>query len=102
MGFPGETESDFEETLSLLDRAQYDGVFAFQYSPRPNTTAQGMPDAVPEEEKDRRLRPCCETASAKFRSARNEALVGQTFEVLVDGALVANRNGWVALQATAS
>ncbi len=40
VGFPGETEADFEETLSLLDVAQYDGVFAFQYSPRPNTTAQ--------------------------------------------------------------
>src|SRR5579863_8885283 len=42
VGFPGETEEDLEETLSLLDAAQYDGVFAFQYSPRPNTTAQHM------------------------------------------------------------
>src|SRR5665213_1609414 len=55
VGFPGETEEDFEETLSLLDVAQYDGVFAFQYSPRPNTSAQHMPDAIPEEEKGRRL-----------------------------------------------
>src|SRR5579863_2423924 len=45
VGFPGETEEDLEETLSLLDIVQYDGVFAFQYSPRPNTTAQHMPDA---------------------------------------------------------
>src|ERR1700688_4539332 len=55
VGFPGETEEDLEETLSLLDDAQYDGVFAFQYSPRPNTSAQHMPDAIPEEEKGRRL-----------------------------------------------
>ena len=53
VGFPGETEEDVEETLSLLDAAQYDGVFAFQYSPRPNTSAQHMPDAIPEEEKGR-------------------------------------------------
>ena len=52
VGFPGETEADFEETLSLLDAAQYDGVFAFKYSPRPNTAARDMPDAIPEEEKE--------------------------------------------------
>jgi tRNA-2-methylthio-N6-dimethylallyladenosine synthase len=43
VGFPGETEADFEDTLSLLDLAQYDGVFSFQYSPRPNTPARTMP-----------------------------------------------------------
>ena len=85
MGFPGETEEDFEETLTLLDAAQYDGVFAFQYSPRPNTAAQHMPDAIPEEEKGRRLARVMER-QREIQSARNEALVGQTFEVLVDGA----------------
>ncbi len=40
VGFPGETEEDFEETLSLLDAAQYDAIFSFKYSPRPNTSAQ--------------------------------------------------------------
>jgi tRNA-2-methylthio-N6-dimethylallyladenosine synthase len=85
VGFPGETEEDLEETLSLLDAAQYDGVFAFQYSPRPNTTAQHMPDAVPEEEKGRRLARVMDR-QREIQRARNEALVGQTFEVLVDGA----------------
>ncbi len=51
--FPAKREADFEETLSLLDAAQYDGLFAFQYSPRPNTPAQHMADAMPEEEKSR-------------------------------------------------
>ena len=55
VGFPGETEEDVQDTLSLLDAAQYDCVFAFQYSPRPNTSAQHMPDAIPEAEKGRRL-----------------------------------------------
>ncbi len=67
VGFPGETEQDFEETLSLLDAAQYDGVFAFQYSPRPNTTSQHMPDAIPEARKGTQAGSCCRTVSAKFR-----------------------------------
>ena len=55
VGFPGETEEDFEETLRLLDVVGYDGIFSFKYSPRPNTSAMHMVDAVPEEEKGRRL-----------------------------------------------
>jgi tRNA-2-methylthio-N6-dimethylallyladenosine synthase len=85
VGFPGETEEDLEETLSLLEAAQYDGVFAFQYSPRPNTSAQNMPDAIPEEEKGRRLARVMDL-QREIQRARNEALVGETFEVLVDGA----------------
>ena len=85
VGFPGETEEDFEETLSLLDVAQFDGIFAFQYSPRPHTPARTMADAVPESEKSRRLQ-CCWSISGSFRRVRNESLVGQTFEVLVEGA----------------
>src|SRR5467141_3290043 len=55
VGFPGETEEDVAETLSLLEAAQYDGVFAFQYSPRPNTASLQMGDTIPAEEKGRRL-----------------------------------------------
>src|SRR5438067_2580741 len=55
VGFPGETAEDFAQTLSLLDQVQYDGVFAFKYSPRPNTPALGMIDSISEEEKSRRL-----------------------------------------------
>jgi tRNA-2-methylthio-N6-dimethylallyladenosine synthase len=84
VGFPGETDADLEETLSLLDLAQYDGVFSFKYSPRPNTPALTMADPIPEEEKGRRL-AVLQEKQRQIQTARNEALVGRTFEVLVDG-----------------
>jgi len=84
VGFPGETDEDFADTLNLLDLAQYDGVFSFKYSPRPNTPAISMADPIPEEEKGRRL-AVLQERQRRIQTARNEALVGQTFEVLVDG-----------------
>jgi tRNA-2-methylthio-N6-dimethylallyladenosine synthase len=51
VGFPGETEEDFAETLSLLDQVEYDSIFSFKYSPRPNTPAFALADQVPDEEK---------------------------------------------------
>lgn len=92
VGFPGETETDFDETLTLLDAVGYDGVYSFKYSPRPNTTATTMPDAVPEEEKSRRLAVLMER-QRQIQIARNETLVGATFEVLVDGRHE-SRNQW--------
>jgi len=83
VGFPGETESDFEETLSLLDEVGYDGVYAFTYSPRPNTAAKSMPDAIPEEEKSNRL-ATLQDRQRQIQIARNEKLVGATFEIMVD------------------
>jgi tRNA-2-methylthio-N6-dimethylallyladenosine synthase len=85
VGFPGETQEDFEETLSLLDEVQFDGTFSFQYSPRPNTPAARMAGAVPEEEKSRRLAVLLEKQRV-IQTARNETLIGRTFEVLVEGA----------------
>jgi tRNA-2-methylthio-N6-dimethylallyladenosine synthase len=84
VGFPGETEKDFEETLSLLDVAQYDGAFSFKYSPRPNTPSLKMEDAIPEEEKSRRLAILMEK-QREIQRARNEKLVGRVFEVMVEG-----------------
>src|SRR5271169_4556402 len=84
VGFPGETEADFAETLSLLDTAKYDAIFSFKYSPRPNTSAMHMPDAIPEEEKSRRLAVLNERQRA-IQITANEKLVGQSYEVLVDG-----------------
>jgi tRNA-2-methylthio-N6-dimethylallyladenosine synthase len=84
VGFPGETEKDFEETLSLMDAAQYDGAFCFKYSPRPNTPSLKMEDALPEEEKSRRLAILLER-QREIQRARNERLIGHTFEVLVEG-----------------
>jgi tRNA-2-methylthio-N6-dimethylallyladenosine synthase len=84
VGFPGETEKDFEETLTLLDAAQYDAVFAFKYSPRPNTPSLTMEDAIPEEEKSRRLGVLL-ARQREIQIARNAKLVGRTFEVMVEG-----------------
>jgi tRNA-2-methylthio-N6-dimethylallyladenosine synthase len=92
VGFPGETDRDFEETITLLNEAQYDGAFSFKYSPRPNTPAQNMADVIPEEEKGRRL-AILQDRQRQIQVRRNEKLVGQTFEVLVDGRH-ASRGQW--------
>jgi tRNA-2-methylthio-N6-dimethylallyladenosine synthase len=84
VGFPGETEKDFEETLSLMDEVQYDGAFCFKYSARPNTPSLRMEDALPEEEKSRRLGILLER-QREIQRAKNETLIGEVFEVLVDG-----------------
>jgi tRNA-2-methylthio-N6-dimethylallyladenosine synthase len=83
VGFPGETEKDFEESVTLLDAVGYDGVYAFTYSPRPNTTASTMPDAIPEVEKSRRL-TVLQDRQRQIQIERNNKLVGSTFELLVD------------------
>ena len=67
VGFPGETDADFDETLSLLDEVKYDGVYSFKYSPRPNTPASSMADAIPEEEKSQPIGDCCRKSSERFK-----------------------------------
>jgi len=84
VGFCGETEQDFEQTLSLLGEVEYDQVFAFTFSPRPKTVALGFVDTVAEEEKSRRL-AVLQEAQRQIQLRRNQALLGQTFEVLVEG-----------------
>jgi len=84
VGFPGETEADFDETLSLLDEVKYEGVFSFKYSPRPNTPASSMPDAIPEEEKSRRLAVLMERQRA-IQLVELQKLQDHIFEVHVDG-----------------
>ena len=76
VGFPGETGADFEETLALLDEVQYDGVFAFKYSPRPNTPAIAMADSIPDEEKSRGFKFCW-TARGKSRERITQSILGQ-------------------------
>ena len=84
VGFPGETEEDFRKTLDLLDEVQYDSLFSFKYSPRPNTAALAMTDVVPEEEKQRRLTILQEKQRA-IQIRRNAELIGSEQEVLVEG-----------------
>ena len=84
VGFPGETEEDFEQTLSLLDEVGYDSVFTFKYSPRPNTPSLALVDAIPDQEKSRRL----EVLMAKQKEiqiARYKKYIGTISEVMVEG-----------------
>jgi len=84
VGFPGETEKDFNETLSLLDEVEYDSVFSFKYSRRPNTSALALDDHIPEEEKGRRLSIVQERQRA-IQIRRNSQLVGKIEEAFVEG-----------------
>ena len=84
VGFPGETEADFGQTMTLLDEVGYDLVFSFQYSPRPNTASLQLEDALPEEEKGRRLRVLQERQK-QIQLHRYETFVGTVEEVLVEG-----------------
>jgi tRNA-2-methylthio-N6-dimethylallyladenosine synthase len=84
VGFPGETEEDFAETLSLLEEVGYDSVFTFKYSPRPNTPSLALDDAIPDQEKSRRL----EVLMAKQKEiqiARYKKYIGTVSEVMVEG-----------------
>jgi len=83
-GFPGETAEDFEESLTLLDEVQYDGVFAFKYSPRPNTPAMERSDSIPEEEKSKRLQVLLER-QREIQRANYAKHVGQVLETMVEG-----------------
>jgi tRNA-2-methylthio-N6-dimethylallyladenosine synthase len=83
-GFPGETASEFEETITLLHECQFDGVFSFNYSPRPNTPALSMIDSIPDPEKSRRLQVLQER-QREIQRANYEKRVGRTFEVMVEG-----------------
>jgi tRNA-2-methylthio-N6-dimethylallyladenosine synthase len=84
VGFPGETEEDFAETLSLLDEVGYDAVFSFKYSPRPNTPSLALEDAIPDQEKARRL----EILMARQREIQitsYKKYIGTLSEVMVEG-----------------
>lgn len=84
VGFPGETEEQFQETLSLVEEVQYDSAYTFIYSPRHGTPAAGMEDNVTEEEKKDRLQRLMDLQNAISRE-KNEKLRGQVVEVLVEG-----------------
>lgn len=84
VGFPGETEEQFEDTLSLVKEVRYDSAFTFIYSPREGTPAAGMEDNVPYEVKRDRLIRLNEVLNAISKES-NERLQGQIVEVLVDG-----------------
>jgi tRNA-2-methylthio-N6-dimethylallyladenosine synthase len=84
VGFPGESQDDFEETLSIIEKVRYDQVFSFKYSPRPGTEAFTFADVISEEEKSRRL-SILQEFQRKIQIERNATFVGKELEVLVEG-----------------
>ena len=84
VGFPGETDADFEETLALLDQVGYDSIFSFKYSQRPNTSALRLDGHIPEEEKGRRL-AILQDRQRAIQMRQNAAYVGRVEECLVEG-----------------
>jgi tRNA-2-methylthio-N6-dimethylallyladenosine synthase len=83
VGFPGETEADFADTLSLIDAVGYAQAFSFKYSPRPGTPAADMADQVPAEVMDERLQRL-QAAINRDQEAFNKASVGRTCEILLE------------------
>jgi tRNA-2-methylthio-N6-dimethylallyladenosine synthase len=93
VGFPGETEADFEETITLLHDAQYDGIFSFKYSPRPNTPALKMIDSIGEEEKSHRL-AILQERQRQIQRENYSRHIGEILEVMVEGRNEA-RGQWI-------
>jgi tRNA-2-methylthio-N6-dimethylallyladenosine synthase len=93
VGFPGETAAEFDETLTLLDAVGYDGIFAFKYSPRPNTPALQYPDRLPDDEKARRLAILLERQRA-IQIRNHQRHLGTLAEVMVEGYNEARRQ-WI-------
>ncbi|MFT4112050.1 tRNA (N6-isopentenyl adenosine(37)-C2)-methylthiotransferase MiaB [Silvibacterium sp.] len=83
VGFPGETPEDFEETIDMLAGVEYDGVFAFKYSPRPNTPAVTMADSIPEEEKSKRLQILLDR-QRELQRVNYAKQIGEELEVMVE------------------
>ena len=84
VGFPGETDGDFEQTLELVKTVEYDGLFAFQYSDRPYAPAVKLPDKISESVKSKRLQILLDLQQ-QYTKEKNQALVGSTQIILTDG-----------------
>jgi tRNA-2-methylthio-N6-dimethylallyladenosine synthase len=84
VGFPGETDEDFEQTMEVVDEVRYDGAFTFIYSPRRETEAAGMANQVPHELKRERMERLVD-AVQRHATERAQRFVGRTMEVLVEG-----------------
>ena len=84
VGFPGETEEEFEETISLIENVRYDALFTFIFSPRHGTPAASMEDLTPKEEKNRRFDKLCAVQN-RISEEIHTAYIGKTMRCLVDG-----------------
>jgi tRNA-2-methylthio-N6-dimethylallyladenosine synthase len=93
VGFPGETEADFQQTLVLIEEVEFDSIFCFKYSPRPNTPSLQLVDAIPDEEKSRRL-IVLQERQREIQRRRYQRHVGEILEVMVEGKNEA-RGQWI-------
>lgn len=93
VGYPGETDADFEATRTLMEEAGYDNAFVFKYSPRPGTRSARLPDDVPTAEKERRDQVLLDDQQ-KRGFARNQRLVGTVRDVLAEGPSLRNKARW--------
>jgi tRNA-2-methylthio-N6-dimethylallyladenosine synthase len=84
VGFPGETEADFEETLEVVEQVRYDSAFTFIYSPRRETEAATLPDQIPHDVASERMGRLVE-AVQRHATERAQRFVGRTMDVLVEG-----------------
>jgi tRNA-2-methylthio-N6-dimethylallyladenosine synthase len=84
VGFPGETEQEFNQTVKMLESIGFDFIFSFKYSDRPMTKANLLPDKIEEKEKQRRLAHL-QAVQKAITLEKHQALIGQSLEVLVDG-----------------
>ena len=84
VGFPGETEDEFEDTVKLIEKVRYDALFTFIFSPRVGTPAAKMDDPTPKEEKNRRFDRLCEVQN-RISLEIHQSYVGKTLRVLADG-----------------
>ncbi len=106
VGFPGETEDDFRQTLDLIRQVRFDGLFAFMYSDRPNAPAAGFSGKVDDQEKKRRLQEVLDL-QARYTDRSNQALVGTVQQVLVEraaddtaGTMTARETTWTGRTTT--
>lgn len=99
VGFPGESEAEFEETMSLIETVGYQQVYSFIYSARPNTTALHLVDDIPAEEKSRRL-AVLQNRQREIQTDKARRMVGKTVEVLVDGSSVKDTQALAGRTAT--
>ena len=84
VGFPGETEEEFQETMTLIEQVRYDALFTFIFSPRPGTPAAGMEDPTSKEEKSHRFDRLCDLQN-RISEEIHTGHIGKTFRCLVDG-----------------
>ena len=84
VGFPGETEEEFEETISLIEKVRYDSLFTFIFSPRTGTPAASMDDPIPKEEKNRRFDRLCAVQNS-ISEEIHENYIGKKLRCLIDG-----------------